>query len=539
MAYNGLFSIPFSHKHQISMRRKFIIFSAVLFLLIFVIGGIAFIILMNQILQKNAGHELTQTIEIERIKLEASVNREIAFTLKMAGSPVIVQYFLNPTNSEMKNLAFKEMEGYRAILAPSSVFWVIDADKKFYLNNEDAYTVDPDNPEYYWYKMTMYETEKYNVNIDYDPSLKITNLWINAPVFDNNRKPIGILGTGANLSDFVNALYKDYRETAEMYLFNDAGEITGANNVSLVENKVNITEELDQTGREILAETKGLATGEIKYFRTKNNKQTIAVGSIPSLNWHITAVRTFSIQDSLQTGMTALFGLIMMVIFSVFVVFNIFIFRMLEPLNRMVKIVNQTLSELEFKSNEKNHDTNEIDTLGEFFNMTIIDQLTGIYNRRYLDGHLNKVIKSLARGVSKLSVLMIDIDFFKRYNDTYGHDAGDKCLKKIIDAIGQVITRDEDFIARYGGEEFVAVLPNTDRNGAQVIAEKMLEKVRECAIPHETSGIAEYVTISIGGTTGNVQYLQLGSDYIKRADKALYESKSNGRNIYTYVNFRD
>jgi len=167
--------------------------------------------------------------------------------------------------------------------------------------------------------------------------------------------------------------------------------------------------------------------------------------------------------------------------------------------------------------------------------LTIIDQVTGIYNRRYLDGSLKKILKLHSRTGGSLSVLMIDIDYFKKYNDAYGHDAGDDCLSIVAVALSQCVIRNEDFVARYGGEEFTVVLPNTDENGARMVAEKILEKMREYNIPHKTSDIAEFVTVSIGGTTGIINHLQNGSDYIKTADKALYESKKNGRNKYTFL----
>jgi len=167
--------------------------------------------------------------------------------------------------------------------------------------------------------------------------------------------------------------------------------------------------------------------------------------------------------------------------------------------------------------------------------LTIIDQVTGIYNRRYLDGSLKKIIKLHSRTGGSLSVLMIDIDYFKKYNDTYGHDAGDDCLRIVASILSECVIREEDFIARYGGEEFTAVLPNTDENGARLVAEKILEKMREINIPHKSSDISSYVTVSIGGTTGIINHLQHGSDYIKAADKALYESKRNGRNRYTFL----
>jgi diguanylate cyclase (GGDEF)-like protein len=179
----------------------------------------------------------------------------------------------------------------------------------------------------------------------------------------------------------------------------------------------------------------------------------------------------------------------------------------------------------------------EVGTLSDFLHLTVIDQLTGIYNRRYLDGSLQKIIKLLSRTGGNLSVLMIDIDYFKNYNDAYGHDAGDDCLRAVADALSQCVIREEDFVARYGGEEFAVVLPNTDENGAKLVAERMLEKMRECNIPHKKSDIASFVTISIGGTTNVVNHLQHGKDYIKLADDGLYESKRNGRNRYTYMKF--
>jgi diguanylate cyclase (GGDEF)-like protein len=235
--------------------------------------------------------------------------------------------------------------------------------------------------------------------------------------------------------------------------------------------------------------------------------------------------------------MTFLFGVMMAVIFSVFIFFNIFIAVMLEPLNQIVKAINQTLNDLDLMPQEGRPHKNEIETLGDFLHLTIIDQLTGIYNRRYLDGSLQKIIKLFSRTNSSLSVLMIDIDYFKKYNDTYGHEAGDDCLRAVADTLSQCVIREDDFIARYGGEEFVAVLPNTDENGAQLVAERMLEKVRECNIPHEASDIADYVTISIGGTSDVINHLQHGKEYIKLADEGLYESKKNGRNRYTYKKF--
>jgi len=171
-----------------------------------------------------------------------------------------------------------------------------------------------------------------------------------------------------------------------------------------------------------------------------------------------------------------------------------------------------------------------------FEEMSKIDPVTGIYNRRYMDEALKRIIKSLSRSKGTLSLLMIDVDHFKNYNDTYGHSKGDICLKTITEVIRKNLLRADDFVARYGGEEFVVVLPNTSENGARMVSDRLLESIRNRNITHEASNVANYITISIGATTGFVQHTYTGDDYIKQADKAMYISKQNGRDRYTYLN---
>jgi len=170
-----------------------------------------------------------------------------------------------------------------------------------------------------------------------------------------------------------------------------------------------------------------------------------------------------------------------------------------------------------------------------FEQMAKIDPVTGIYNRRYLDENLKRVIGSLSRSHGTLSLLMIDVDLFKNYNDTYGHSKGDICLRTIAEVIGTNLLRADDFVARYGGEEFVVGLPNTGEKGARMVADRLLNAIRNRGIPHEASSVADCITISIGVTTGIVLHTYSGDNYIKRADKALYMSKQNGRNMYTFL----
>ena len=174
-----------------------------------------------------------------------------------------------------------------------------------------------------------------------------------------------------------------------------------------------------------------------------------------------------------------------------------------------------------------------------FERMAKTDLVTGIHNRVYLEETLQHIISILSRSNGMLSVLMIDVDFFKNYNDTYGHAKGDDCLKTIAMVIEQSMPRKEDFVARHGGEEFVVVLPNTDEEGARMISKRLLENIRSRNIPHISSKIESYITISVGATCGKVEYKHNRSKYIMQADRAMYLSKHNGRNRYTYLNLDD
>ena len=163
------------------------------------------------------------------------------------------------------------------------------------------------------------------------------------------------------------------------------------------------------------------------------------------------------------------------------------------------------------------------------------DSLTSVYNRRYLDETLDQTIKLLSRSGGVLSVLMTDVDNFKLYNDTYGHGDGDACLRAVANALTGSIERETDFVARYGGEEFCIILPNTDEEGANRVAGRILANIRALKIKHASNTAAEYVTISIGVTTGAVTPTQSFADYVKRADEALYISKHNGRDQSVFL----
>ena len=159
-----------------------------------------------------------------------------------------------------------------------------------------------------------------------------------------------------------------------------------------------------------------------------------------------------------------------------------------------------------------------------------LDGLTGIYNRRYFDEYFDQEWRRAVRAKAQMSMIMVDIDYFKLYNDNYGHLEGDECLKKVASVLHKCILRPADMVARYGGEEFVCLLPDTSKKGAIIEAECFMKKLKDEAMKHESSTVSNLVTISIGiATIKPTKGMDLKT-LIDMVDKNLYKAKDEGRN---------
>ncbi len=158
------------------------------------------------------------------------------------------------------------------------------------------------------------------------------------------------------------------------------------------------------------------------------------------------------------------------------------------------------------------------------------DSLTGLANRRYFDEVLGKEFVRLKRSNHPMSLIMLDVDYFKNFNDTYGHLAGDECLKMVGATLKTQVGRATDLVARYGGEEFVAVLVETDEAGAFTLAERIRREIEALAIPHTRSDISSYVTVSLGIVTIRPAWAASPEEVVALADAALYLAKKEGRN---------
>ena len=202
----------------------------------------------------------------------------------------------------------------------------------------------------------------------------------------------------------------------------------------------------------------------------------------------------------------------------------------LGAIDYITKPFNKTITKLRLKNYLEMKIKNDM-----LEKLSMYDGLTNIRNRRFFDETFEKTFSEIKRDKKSLAVLMIDIDFFKPYNDNYGHGQGDETLRKVAKALEKTIKRASDFVARYGGEEFVILLKDINKDGVEAVANNLLNAVRELKITHEFSKIENYVTVSIG-----VSYYNSSSDITKlelllKADETLYNVKNSGRNNFAIL----
>lgn len=168
--------------------------------------------------------------------------------------------------------------------------------------------------------------------------------------------------------------------------------------------------------------------------------------------------------------------------------------------------------------------------------LSMIDGLTQIANRRFFDDRLTEEWNRMRRENGRVSLILCDIDFFKKYNDTYGHQEGDRCLQQVAQVLKENMRRSSDLVARYGGEEFVVILPNTDLDGAICVAESLRKAIMALEIPHQASDVCDYVTLSLGVSEMIPDAKNKEEDLISIADQALYQAKGEGRNCSVSYN---
>ena len=201
--------------------------------------------------------------------------------------------------------------------------------------------------------------------------------------------------------------------------------------------------------------------------------------------------------------------------------------RLLQTREQLVDTLQRSERELEQRVAARTEELQVLNSRLETLSLT--DALTGIANRRHFDEVLDKEWKRAQRVGEPLALAVLDVDWFKTYNDHYGHPAGDSCLQQIAQTLAATISRSTDLVARYGGEEFVFLAPSTGPDGAHSMAEKLVRAVEALALPHERSPLG-HVSISVGIASMRNDGNSPAQTLVQRADAALYRAKAQGRN---------
>jgi len=208
---------------------------------------------------------------------------------------------------------------------------------------------------------------------------------------------------------------------------------------------------------------------------------------------------------------------------------NDYVVKPFEPQELLARVRVQL--ELHWSRMEMNRLNNELRRInGELLLLSSTDGLLRIANRRHFDETLAKEWQRAIRNNRPLSLMIIDVDHFKLYNDRYGHLEGDECLKQVAAAIGRSVQRAADLLARYGGEEFAVILPDSDAESAERVADEIHRTLLEADIPHEASLVSDRVTVSIGVASGIPAMDATPEVLLRAADSALYTAKDQGRN---------
>lgn len=309
--------------------------------------------------KKKVQAELEQLAGQKNLEFQANLNSQIMLALQMAKSPVIVDYFSDPDDKDLEKLAFKEFTSYQNSFIAKTSFWCNSKDLRFYSDLKYSYTVNPKNPDDYWFNMTVNETPVYNFNINYNKELGKTMLWLNVVVRDKNGKSVGMCGTGIPITEFVNDMYKDMPAYIDMYLYNNSLEITGAKDSSILADKISIS-----TYYKNLNEQNALCK---TLTHISNAKGETVLSPIEVIGWNILLSVKFNLA-SYFTKEGILLASIMILIALVIVGYYTFIFHkiLVTTTGHLVDTKEKAGSQVELMDQVNSTIKENVDYLGQF-----------------------------------------------------------------------------------------------------------------------------------------------------------------------------
>jgi len=403
-------------KSKLPVKKTFLLFSGIFYLAISLTAIMVFTFSTRQANRSYVEQQLIFASETIQLRLATAVNSELSLVLNLADSPFVRDYFKNPSDQNLELLAGKVFDLYERHFKQGVIFWINDIDKIFYSTGNEPYVVNPDDPQSYWYNLTLYDTEQYNFNINYNPNVQQIYLWVNAPVFDeDNKKPLGMLGTAINLTNFSNFIanaYKEFENNITVYTFNKFHEITSAQNFELVINKVHLEEYFTDESEQIIRTAETLTAGENTIFT--QNEKIYLVCYIPEMEWYaVIRYPQYGIFALNQSKNILFFSMLLLILF-ILIVLNIFIARSenaIEEQNMQLIDANiKTAAANQSKSNFLATMSHEIRTpLNAILGITQIE----MQNESLPDRHMAAYEKIHSSGINLLGIINDILDLTK------------------------------------------------------------------------------------------------------------------------------
>ena len=547
-----------SGKGRIAVRFRSV--TITLFIIAFVIIAVVMAFAFSVVIGKLSAEYARRYAVTSAEALSAHINMDIGLMSKAARSSAVIEWMLDENDEEKKAKAFEEIIGVVGELYSFNLYVGIRSSGHEYRADgrytdeqfSDVAILDIDDPNYSWFFECISSERDYLISVGIDDTIERKRVWLDYKVMYDG-VPIGVICTGLEFSHVAWELFSQFDSEDTRGLVIDEKGVIHIDSILMSDMEflyndyeLNLSDQFSD--KQLLADIQLFIDSIDGYFDSKDGSRafklsgesyrSMTIMPIKNTNWSVVilsgAISRYNISLFIPVSVAVLV-LLLAFTFAVIAINSRLMFTPIGKLSRSLPQLSKSL-EAQIYGMDRDDEIGELSrTIRDLFTKANVDALTGIYNRRYIENNLMQTMEFLSRSDGQLSVLMLDIDFFKRYNDTYGHDQGDMCLKAVAGALASGVSRSNDFVARYGGEEFLAVLPNTDEPGARAIAEKLLDNVRMLDIPHAGNDAAHCVTVSIGVTTSTVEFTQTQEEYIKRADEALYMSKQSGRNKYTFL----
>jgi len=514
--------------------------------------------------------------------LNARIEKAISLMAKAAHSAAVADWLSEEGDLAKRRLAYEELSGIIDELYNKNIYVGFEQSLNEYTISEDNLSgdfqlvdrLDRDDPEDAWYFQCIESDKEYLLNVGVDHVVNRKRVWLDYKIVRDG-KTLGVICTGLEFSQVAGELFAQYDnvhmrglvvaadgnlvidslflgneaylsqeyETRIENVFSDPGILVAIRSRLDSINEPAMAGGPAVSGEPVMSSEPAVSgepvvSGDPEVVKlTSGAYRYLTLAPIAHTEWMIVILSsTSSLLELSQFIPIAALTLVLLILFALAThrIGHRLIFRPLAKLNHSLELLHENHGEGIYGLDRDDELGNLAHTIQDLFTKANFDALTGIRNRRFLETHLARAVKWLSRSHGALSVLMIDVDYFKKYNDTYGHKQGDICLREVAQAICGSVTREIDFAARYGGEEFAVVLPETGREGACLVAEEIMEKVRALGLPHSASEIAPMVTVSIGVTTGKATRAQTWEAYTKSADIALYQAKGEGRNRYAF-----